>query len=180
MRNMFGAGTGYELKGKTIGLCACGNVGGRVKKIAEGFDMNSTLYDPYLKVNGKIETLEELFQKNDIISIHLPLTKETRNVIGYDLVMKMPANGIICNTARKEVIDEDGLIKAMEERKDLKYVTDIAPSNPIFAEKFKGRFFATPIKMGAQTQEANVNAGLAAARQIVDFFATGDIKFKVN
>ncbi|ELP93544.1 Erythronate-4-phosphate dehydrogenase, putative [Entamoeba invadens IP1] len=178
-RNMFQPGTGIELRGKTLGLAACGNVGQCVKKISEGFGMQVAIYDPYLKMEGKVEKLEDLFAQNQIVSLHMPSTKETKGLIGYDLVMKMPKNGLLVNTARKEIINEEEVIKAMKERKDLKYVTDIAPASKEF-EEFKGRYFTTPRKMGAETEEANVNSGLAAARQIVAFFATGDIKFKVN
>lgn len=179
-RNHFCPGTGTELFGKTLGLCACGNVGNRVKKIAEGFDMKIKIYDPYLNIEDKLQTMEELFTQCQIVSLHIPLTNETRKCINYDLVMKMPKNALLCNTARKEVIDEEGLIQAMRERKDLIYVTDIAAASPVFAEEFKNRYFATPKKMGAETAEANVNAGLAAANQICGFFKDGCTTFQVN
>ena len=124
--------------------------------------------------------MEELYSKSDFVSIHIPATAQTIKSIGYDLIMKMPKGACLVNTARKEVIDEDGLLKALEERPDLKYVTDVAPDNyALLKEKFGLRVFATPKKMGAQTAEANMNAGLAAARQIVDFFATGNTRFEL-
>ena len=179
-RNQFNPGTGAELRGKTLGLCACGNVGNRVRKIAEGFDMNIKIYDPYLDCTEKLATMEELFTQCQIVSLHIPLTNETRKSINYDLVMKMPKGALLCNTARKEVIDEDGLIQAMRERKDLIYVTDIAAASPVFATEFKNRYFTTPKKMGAETAEANINAGLAAANQICGFFKDGCTRFQVN
>ena len=187
-RNQFTPGTGLELKGKTIGIQAYGNVGRLVGKLAMGFGMNVLAFDPYLKdeqieaTGAKVAaSLEDLYSKSDFISLHIPATAETKGSIGYNLVSKMPKKGCLINTARKEVINEEELIKVLEERDDLRYVTDIAPDrNAEFAEKFGKRFFSTPKKMGAETAEANVNAGLAAANQICDFFATGNTRFQLN
>ena len=166
VRNFYNGKTGTELKGKKLGILAFGNVGRNVARIAKGFGMASR---------------DELFEKCDIVSLHIPATDETRNSINYDVVTKLPKNGILINTARKEVIDEEGLIKALAEREDLKYIADIAPERAAeFAEKFPGRYFATPKKMGAQTKEANINAGIAAACQIVGFLKDGITKFQVN
>ncbi|MFR8805676.1 MAG: NAD(P)-dependent oxidoreductase, partial [Anaerovoracaceae bacterium] len=127
------------------------------------------------------DSLEHMYASCDFISVHIPATPQTIGSIGYDLITKMPKGACLVNTARKEVIDEAGLEKALEERTDLKYITDVAPDNyAALKEKFGVRIFATPKKMGAQTAEANMNAGLAAARQIVDFFATGNTRFQVN
>ncbi|MCF0178498.1 MAG: 3-phosphoglycerate dehydrogenase [Bacteroidales bacterium] len=187
-RNQFNPGTGMELKGKTIGIQAYGNVGRLVGELAMGFGMNVLAFDPYLK-NEQIEatgakvasSLEDLYIRSDFVSLHIPATDETKGSIGYNLVSKMPKKGCLINTARKEVINEAELIKVMEEREDLRYVTDIAPDRTAeFAEKFGNRFFATPKKMGAETAEANINAGLAAANQICDFFATGNTRFQLN
>lgn len=187
-RNKFTPGTGRELKGKTIGIQAYGNVGRLVGTLAKGFGMNVIAFDPFLSAE-KIEStgakvassLEELYSESDFVSLHIPATEQTKGSIGYDLVSKMPKGGCLINTARKEVIDEEGLIKILSEREDLRYVADVAPERAAeFAEKFGGRYFATPKKMGAETAEANVNAGLAAASQICRFFATGDRTFQLN
>ncbi len=187
-RNQFTPGTGRELKGKTIGIQAYGNVGRLVGALAQGFGMKVLAFDPFLSAE-KIEatgaevasSLEELYAKSDFVSLHIPATEQTKGSIGYDLVSRMPKGGCLINTARKEVIDEDGLIKVLTEREDLRYVADVAPGKAAeFAEKFGARYFATPKKMGAETAEANVNAGLAAASQICNFFATGDTKFQLN
>ena len=187
-RNKFTPGTGRELKGKTIGIQAYGNVGRLVGTFARGFGMNVIAFDPFLSAE-KIEatgakvasSLEELYSESDFVSLHIPATEQTKGSIGYDLVSKMPKGGCLINTARKEVIDEEGLIKILSEREDLRYVADVAPERAAeFAEKFGGRYFATPKKMGAETAEANVNAGLAAASQICRFFATGDRTFQLN
>ena len=188
VRNFFNGTSGTELKGKRLGILAFGNVGRNVARIAKGFGMEIAAYDAFCPKEA-IEAAgvraaanqDELFETCDIVSLHIPATPETRQSIGYDLVGKLKKGGILVNTARKEVIDEAGLIKLMEERPDLKYLTDIKPdADAEFAEKFAGRYFATPKKMGAQTAEANVNAGLAAARQIVDFIEKGITKFQVN
>ena len=187
-RNQFTPGTGRELKGKTIGIQAYGNVGRLVSALAQGFGMKVLAFDPFLSAE-KIEatgaevasSLEELYSKSDFVSLHIPATEQTKGSVGYDLVSRMPKGGCLINTARKEVIDEEGLVKILSEREDLRYVADVAPERDAeFAEKFGARYFATPKKMGAETAEANVNAGLAAASQICGFFATGDTKFQLN
>lgn len=187
-RNQFTAGTGAELKGKTLGIQAYGNVGRLVAKIAKGFGMNIMAFDPFLPAE-KIEAdgvtvakdLDELYSKSNFVSLHIPATPQTKKSIGYDLISKMPKGGCLINTARKEVINEEELVKVLTEREDLKYVTDIAADNQAeLNEKFGKRVFATPKKMGAETAEANINAGLAAANQIVKFFTTGDKTFQLN
>ena len=188
VRNFYNGSTGTELKGKKLGLLAFGQVGRNVARIAKGFGMEIYSYDAYvpkeaLEKEGvhAVDKADELFTDCDIVSLHIPATKETINSINYELCSKMKKNAILINTARKEVINEKELIKLMEERKDIKYVTDLMPDNhEEFLNKFKGRYFATPKKMGAQTQEANINAGKAAANQIIDFFKTGKTKFQVN
>ena len=188
VRNMFNGTSGTELMGKKLGILAFGNVGRNVARIAKGFGMEIAAYDAFCPAEAieaagvtAVKNQKELFETCDIVSLHIPATPETKQSINYDLVGKMKEGGILVNTARKEVIDEEGLIKLMEERKDLKYLTDIKPdADAEFAEKFAGRYFATPKKMGAQTAEANVNAGIAAANQIVGFLRDGITKFKVN
>lgn len=188
-RNRFTPGTGGELQGKTIGIHAYGNVGRLVGRKAKALGMNVVAYDPFVTdavvfENDGVEqvgSVEELYAASDFLSLHIPATEQTKRSIGYELAMSMPKGATLVNTARKEVIDEEGLMKAMEERADLKYITDIAPDAVAeFAEKFGNRFFATPKKMGAETAEANINAGLAAARQIVDFLENGNRRFQVN
>lgn len=187
-RNQFTAGTGAELKGKTLGIQAYGNVGRLVAKIAKGFGMNIMAFDPFVPAE-KIEAddvtvakdLDDLYSKSNFVSLHIPATPQTKKSIGYDLISKMPKGGCLVNTARKEVINEEELVKVLTEREDLKYVTDIAADNQAeLNEKFGKRVFATPKKMGAETAEANINAGLAAANQIVKFFTTGDKTFQLN
>ena len=180
--------TGSELLGKRLGVQAYGNVGRLVGQKAKALGMEICALDPFLTdeqilAGGAtpVHSVEELYAASDYLSIHIPALPSTIGSIGYDLITRMPKGATLVNTARKEVIDEDGLMKALEERQDLKYVTDVMPDNyAALQEKFGMRVFATPKKMGAQTAEANVNAGLAAARQIVDFFATGNRKFQVN
>ena len=187
-RTQFTPATGSEISGKTIGIQAFGNVGRLVGAKAKALGMKVKAIDPFLKPEQIIdggaepaESLEELYATSDYVSIHIPATPQTIGSIGYDLVSSMPKGATLVNTARKEVIDEEGLLKALEERPDLKYITDVAPDNyALLQEKCGLRVFATPKKMGAQTAEANVNAGLAAARQIVDYFATGNVRFQVN
>ena len=187
-RNFFDGSSGTELKGKKLGLLAFGNVGRNVARIAKGFGMEIYSYDAFvpkevLEKEGihAVDNQEELFTNCDVVSLHVPATKETINSINYELCSKMKKNAILINTSRKEVINEKELIKLMDERKDIKYVTDLMPDNhEEFSNKFKGRYFATPKKMGAQTQEANINAGKAAANQIIDLFKTGKTKFQVN
>ena len=188
VRNFYNGSTGTELKGKKLGLLAFGQVGRNVARIAKGFGMDIYSYDAYvpkevLEKEGihAVDKPEELFNNCDIVSLHIPATKETINSINYERCSKMKKNAILINTARKEVINEKELIKLMEERSDLKYLTDLMPDNhEEFLNKFKGRYFSTPKKMGAQTEEANINAGKAAANQIIDFFKTGNTKFQVN
>ncbi len=188
VRNFFNGTSGTELKGKRLGILAFGNVGRNVARVAKGFDMQVSAYDAYCPADvieaagvKAAKSQEELFDTCDIVSLHIPATAETRQSINYDLVKRLKKGGILVNTARKEVIDEAGLLRLMEERPDLKYLTDIKPdSDAEFAARCVGRYFATPKKMGAQTAEANVNAGLAAARQIVDFIEKGITKFQVN
>ncbi len=187
-RNQFTPGTGSELKGKTLGIQAYGNVGRLVAAHAKSFGMKIMAFDPFVPAE-RIQSegvevaasLEDLYAKSDFVSLHIPATNETKNSIGYALLSKMPKGGCLVNTARKEVINEPELVKVLEERQDLKYITDIAATNQAeLNEKFGKRVFATPKKMGAETAEANVNAGVAAANQICDFFATGNRKFQVN
>ncbi len=188
VRNFYNGKSGTELKGKKLGILAFGQVGRNVARIAKGFDMDVYAYDAFcpkevIEAAGvkAVDNQEALFENCDIVSLHIPATAETKQSINYNLCSKLKKGAIIVNTARKEVINEDELIKLLEERTDLKYITDIAPDkNEEFAAKFSGRYFATPKKMGAQTAEANINAGLAAANQIVDFFKTGNKKFQVN
>ena len=188
VRNFYNGKTGTELKGKKLGILAFGNVGRNVARIAQGFGMDVYAFDAFCPASDieaaevtPVASRDELFEKCDIVSLHIPATDETRNSINYDVVTKLPKNGILINTARKEVIDEEGLIKALAEREDLKYIADIAPERAAeFAEKFPGRYFATPKKMGAQTKEANINAGIAAACQIVGFLKDGITKFQAN
>ena len=187
-RTQFTPATGSELQGKRLGVQAYGNVGRLVGQKAKALGMEIAALDPFLTdeqiVAGgavPVHSVEELYATSDYLSIHIPALPTTIKSIGYDLLMKMPKGATVVNTARKEVIDEDGLMQALEEREDLKYVTDVMPDNyDKLTKKFGFRVFATPKKMGAQTSEANVNAGLAAARQIADFFATGNTRFQVN
>ena len=187
-RTQFTPATGSEIQGKTLGIQAFGNVGRLVGAKAKALGMKVKAIDPFL-TPAKIEeggaepaaSLEDLYATGDYVSIHIPATPETIHSIGYDLITKMPKGATLINTARKEVIDEAGLEKALEDRPDLKYAADVAPDNlAALQEKFGLRVFATPKKMGAQTAEANINAGLAAARQIVAFFESGDKRFQVN
>ena len=187
-RNQFAPGTGSELSGKKIGIQAYGNVGKLVARKAAALGMQVMAYDPFvdsavMENDGVIPaaTLEQMYSECNFISLHIPATPETIGSIGYDLISRMPAGGCLLNTARKEIINEAELVKVLTDRPDLKYVTDIAAAcQAELDEKFGKRVFATPKKMGAETMEANVNAGLAAARQICRFFATGCRDFQVN
>jgi len=187
-RTQFTPATGTEIQGKTLGIQAFGNVGRLVGAKAKALGMNVKAIDPFLPAEKIVEggaepakDLNDLYSSCDYVSVHIPATPETIGSIGYDLISKMPKGATLVNTARKEVIDEAGLEKVLEERPDLKYVADVAPDNlAALQEKFGLRVFATPKKMGAQTAEANVNAGLAAARQIVAFFESGCTRFQVN
>ncbi|MBQ6694376.1 MAG: 3-phosphoglycerate dehydrogenase [Bacteroidaceae bacterium] len=186
-RNMYNGASGTELRGKNLGLHAYGNVARAVARIAEGMGMNIYVYDPYtsqeaVSANGhtKVDTVQELYSTCNIVSLHIPATPETKQSIGRDLVGAMPKGALLVNTARKEVINEPELLALMSERTDIKYFTDIAPAALEDFKNCQGRFFAPPKKMGAQTAEANINAGIAAARQIVAFFENGDERFRVN
>ena len=188
VRNFYNGTSGWELKGKKLGIHAYGNVGRNVARIAKGFGMEIYAFDAYcpkelIEADGVIpvDSVEALYETCNVVSIHIPATPSTRMSINYNLLNRMPKNGLIVNTARKEVINEIQLVKVMEDRADLKYVTDIMPDDHAeLAEKFAGRYFTTPKKMGAQTAEANINAGIAAANQIVGFFKEGCEKFRVN
>ena len=188
VRNMFNGTSGSELLGKTLGIHAYGNVGRNVARIAKGFGMEVCAFDPYcpaeeIEKDGVkvVTTVEELYKTCKVVSLHIPATDETKKSINYNLLSQMPKGAILVNTARKEVIDEEGLVKLMDERDDFRYMSDIKPGNDeVMSAKFADRYFATPKKMGAQTSEANVNAGLAAASQIADFLINGNERFRVN
>lgn len=188
VRQMYSGAAGTELKGKKLGIHAFGQVGRNVARIAKGFGMEVSALDPYCPDEVMIEagvtpvhSIDELYRNNNVVSLHIPATPETRKSVGKALVELMPKGGVLVNTARKEVIDEAGLLDAMNARTDIKYVADIRPdAAEKFENEFEGRVFFTPKKMGAQTAEANINAGIAAARQIVDFFATGKPVYQVN
>jgi D-3-phosphoglycerate dehydrogenase len=187
-RNAFHPGTGTELKGKKLGIHAYGNVGKLVAKIAKGFGMEIYAFDPFVAADviekdgvKVVATVEELYSACHYVSLHIPANDKTKKSIGYDLLSKMPKGGCLVNTARKEVINEEELCKILEERPDMKYVSDIAADmQAVLNEKFGTRVFATSKKMGAETAEANVNAGLASAQQIVNFLEKGDKTFQVN
>jgi len=187
VRNFYNGKSGSELMGKKLGLLAFGNVGRNVARIAKGFGMDVYAFDEFVPAE-KIEEAgvhavanrDALFETCDVVSLHIPATAETKQSINYAVVNKMHKGGILVNTARKEVINEPELLKLMAERTDLKYITDIMPDADAEFKAFEGRYFATPKKMGAQTEEANINAGLAAANQIADFFKTGNKRFQVN
>ena len=187
-RNRFTPGTGCEIQGKTLGIQAYGNVGRLVAAKAMALGMKVMAFDPFVpaeKIQEEgvtpAQSLEQMYESCDFISLHIPATPQTVGSIGYDLVSRMPKGGCLVNTARKEVINEPELAKVLEERQDLKYVTDVAAATQAeLDEKFGKRVFATPKKMGAETAEANVNAGLAAARQIVAYFADGCTRFQLN
>ena len=187
-RNQFTPVSGIEVQGKKLGIQAFGNVGRLVGKKAEALGMSVLAVDPFIPAEKIAEagatpvaSVKELYANSDFVSVHIPATPETIGSINYELITSMPKGATLVNTARKEVIDEAGLEKALEDRPDLKYITDVAPDNiDVLKEKFGTRVFATPKKMGAQTAEANINAGLAAARQIVAYFADGCTKFQVN
>jgi len=187
IRKAYNGASGTELRDKTIGIHAYGNVGKYIALIAKGFGMKVLAFDPYvsndiMQKDGvvPVATVEELYKKSQYISLHIPANKETKQSVNYQMLSLMPKNAVLVNTARKEVINEADLIKLMEERKDFAYLSDIEPDNKAEFEKFAGRYLFTAKKMGAQTEEANINAGIAAANQIVNFFATGDKTFQVN
>ena len=187
-RNFFNGSSGSELRGKSIGIHAYGNVGKQVAIIAKGFGMEVYAFDPFVVADvisldkvKPVKSVNELYSTCQYVSIHIPANKDTKESINFELLSRMPEGATLINTARKEVIDEPSLVKVFESRNDFHYLTDVAPDNLTnLTEKFAGRIFCTPKKMGAQTEEANINAGLAAARQIVNFFEKGDTTFKVN
>ncbi len=187
-RNRFSPSAGTELRGKKLGIHAYGYVGRIVAMIGKGFGMKVYAFDPYIdkifiENDGVVceEKAEGLYSKCQFISLHLPLEPETRGSVNFELMNRMPAGATLVNTARKEVVDEEGLLKMFREREDFRYFSDIAPDcKDELEENFTERIFFTPKKMGAQTAEANKNAGIAAARQIVNFLEKGDTTFKVN
>ena len=188
IRGGFSGKSGTELRGKTLGLHAFGNVGKYVADIARGFGMDIYAYDPFvservMKNNGAKQciNIQELYLKCQYISVHMPSNDITRKSIGYDLLKKLPQNAVLVNTARKEVVDEEGLLKIFEERPDISYLSDIEPDcKAVFEEKYQGRYIFTAKKMGAQTEESNINAAVAAARQIIDYFKNGKEKYRIN
>jgi D-3-phosphoglycerate dehydrogenase len=187
VRNFYNGKAGTELMGKKLGILAFGNVGRNVARIAKGFGMDVYAYDAFcpaelIEASGvhAVSSQDALFEECDIVSLHIPATPQTVKSINRTLVGKMKKGAVLVNTARKEVIDETELIGLMEERADLKFVTDIMPDADMTFQKFEGRYFSTPKKMGAQTAEANINAGIAAAKQIVAFFKDGCTRFQVN
>lgn len=187
-RNKYNGKAGTELKGKKLGIHAFGNVGKLVARIAQGFNMDVYAYDPFLSAADikkenvtPVNSAEELYSNCQYISLHIPSNEKTKGSINYDLLKSMPANGTVVNTARKEVVHEDDLLKLMAERDDISYLSDIAPDKRAdFEDKFEDRVFFTPKKMGAQTAEANINAGLASANQIIGYLENGIETFKVN
>lgn len=187
VRNFYNGKAGSELKGKKLGILAFGNVGRNVARIAKGFGMEVAAYDAFCPADvieaagvHAVKSQDELLQTCDIVSLHIPATPETIKSIDYKTVNQLPKGGILINTARKEVINEPELLKLLAEREDLKFITDIKPDADADFAKFEGRYFSTPKKMGAQTAEANINAGIAAAKQINAFFADGCTKYQVN
>jgi D-3-phosphoglycerate dehydrogenase len=187
-RGGFSGKSGSELRGKTLGLHAFGNVGKYMAEIAKGFGMDVYAFDPFvtedvMKKSGvkACKSVDELYSECQYVSLHMPANDKTKKSINHELLKKMPKEAVLVNTARKEVVDEEGLLKIFEERPDFRYLSDVEPDcKAVFEEKHKGKFIFTAKKMGAQTEEANINAGVAAARQIVDYFKTGNEKFKVN
>lgn len=186
-RNRFNGKSGSELMGKKIGILAYGNVGRNVGRIAKGFGMDVYAYDAFISADAikeagatPVTSVADLFANCDVVSLHAPATDETKKSINYELLMKMPKNAVVINSARKEIIDEEGILKALTERTDLVYITDIMPGNHEAMLALGERYFSTPKKMGAQTAEANNNAGIAAANQIVGFIKKGEECFRVN
>ncbi|MEI7676333.1 MAG: NAD(P)-dependent oxidoreductase [Bacteroidales bacterium] len=187
-RNFYNGTSGTELLGKKLGIHAYGNVGRNIARIAKGFGMEVYAFDAFVPAEAiknegvtPVSSVEELYSTCQYLSINIPATPETKKSINYSLLSKTPKNAVLVNTARKEVINEEELVQLMEERADFRYVSDVAPDNKVvFAEKLEGRYFFTPKKMGAQTSEANVNAGIAAAKQIVSFLKDGIDRFRVN
>jgi len=187
-RNNYDGSSGTELRGKKLGIHAYGNVGRYIGEIAKGFGMEVYAFDPFVSKEAMekdgiiyIDNVETLYSTCQYVSLNMPATEKTKKSINFELLSKMPKNACLVNTARKEVIDEEGLLQIFTERADFKYVSDVEPGcKAEIAEKFTGRYFFTPKKMGAQTSEANINAGLAAANQIVKFIKTGDKTYQVN
>jgi len=187
-RKGYSGESGTELRGKKLGIHAFGNVGKRVAAIAKGFGMEAYAFDPYVsqeiieKSDVKcVKSVKDLYKSCNYISLHVPANEETRNSINYELLSQMPVPAVLVNTAREEIIDEEGLLKIFENRKDFVYISDVTPNcKGTLKEKYPDRIFFTPKKMGAQTAEANINAGIAAARQIRDYFEIGDTTFQVN
>ena len=187
-RNHFNGTSGIELKGKKIGIHAYGNVGKNVARIAKGFGMEVAAFDPFIAKDAieadgveVFDKVEDMYADCDFVSLHIPANQHTIKSINSALLSNMKDNAVLINTARKEVINEDDLVKTFEEKTGFQYLADVAPDNKaVIAEKFEGRFFFTPKKMGAQTAEANINAGKAAANQIIAFINNGDTTFKVN
>ena len=188
VRNFYNGTSGIELNGKKLGILAYGNVGRNVARIAKGFGMEVCAYDAFcpasvIEADGvkAVASTADLFKECQIVSLHIPATPETKGSINHELMSSMPKNAILVNTARKEVMDEASLAQILAERPDFKYLTDVMPAiHPELAEKFGARYFSTPKKMGAQTAEANINAGIAAAKQIVDYLVNGNERFRVN
>ena len=188
VRNFYNGTAGIELKGKKLGILAYGNVGRNVARIAKGFGMEIYAYDAFcpaevIEADGvkAVGSTAELFQTCQIVSLHIPATAETKGSINFALMSTMPKGAIVINTARKEVMDEAGLAQMFDNRPDFKYLTDVMPAiHADLSETYTGRYFSTPKKMGAQTAEANINAGIAAAKQIVDFLENGNRKYQVN
>jgi len=184
----FSGKSGSELRGKNMGIHAFGNVGKYVAEISKGFGMDIYAYDPFInedeiKSRGvKVcRSCEDLYSKCQYVSVHVPANESTKKLIGYDLLTRMPKEAVLVNTARKEVIDEAGLLKIFEERPGFVYLSDVEPDcKAVFEEKYQGRYIFTAKKMGAQTEEANINSGVAAAKQIIDFFKNGNEKFRLN
>lgn len=187
VRNFYNGTSGSELMGKKLGIHAFGNVGRNVARIAKGFGMDVYAFDAFCPADviaaagvTPVKSVEELYENCQFVSLHIPATAETKGSIGRNLVSRMPKNAVLLNTARKEVINEAELLALLSERQDVRYVTDIKPDADADFVKFEGRYFSTPKKMGAQTAEANINAGIAAAKQIVGFIKNGVDKFRVN
>lgn len=188
IRNHYNGTSGTELLGKTLGIHAYGAVGRNVARIAKGFGMKVSALDPWVKdevmeADGitPVHELEELYKNNQYVSLHIPATEQTKKSVNKALIELLPKNGVLINAARKEVIDEDSLAEALEARQDIRYVADVKPDNAtMLEEKYPERVFFTPKKMGAQTAEANINAGLAAANQVVAHLKDGWNRFQVN
>lgn len=188
IRNNYNGTAGTELKEKTLGIHAYGQVGRNVARIAKGFGMTVSALDPFVKDEDMIadgvtpvHTVEELYSKNQYVSLHIPATAQTKKSVTKELIKLMPNNGILINTARKEVIDEESLAEAFAERADFRYIADVKPDNAAeLKEKYADRIFYTPKKMGAQTAEANIKAGIAAAEQVVANLKDGWNRFQVN